>query len=317
MLSDDAADGFSAYQSAEAITYGVCHVFVPVSHRPGSLGSPWWRRWWTGQDDRLKLTRTLSLEREVFWGEVAESLQHWWPAGQRNIFVYIHGFNVDFEEAAIRAAQLGYDLKVPGEMAFFSWPSRGGTGDYMADEATITSTTPYLAQFLRELSERTGAERVHIFVHSMGNRGLLSALERIRSDGGPDLQFGQIFFCAPDEDVRTFRDKTTKFPHRFENRTLLVSPEDKAVASSRWLRDLDRVGFVPPVRNYDKIETIEVGGFGMLELGHGYFAEAEPVILDMREAIETRRVAAEREIPRPFQDHYFIDVRKVDTGRGA
>jgi len=36
---------------------------------------------------------------------------------------------MDFEfpskEAAIRAAQIGCDLKVPGITAFFSWPSKG------------------------------------------------------------------------------------------------------------------------------------------------------------------------------------------------
>jgi hypothetical protein len=34
--------------------------------------------------------------------------------------VYIHGYNVSFEEAVIRAAQMGYDLKVEGVTALFS-----------------------------------------------------------------------------------------------------------------------------------------------------------------------------------------------------
>ena len=64
----------------------------------------------------------------------------------------------------------------------------------------------------------------------------------------------------------------------------------------------------------DRIDTIEVGGFGLLELGHGYFAQAEPVINDIREAITTRRVAIEREIPKSFGKHYVIDVRKKGDG---
>ena len=36
--------------------------------------------------------------------------------------LYLHGYNTSFEEAAIRAAQIGFDLKVPGATAFFSWP---------------------------------------------------------------------------------------------------------------------------------------------------------------------------------------------------
>ena len=185
---------------------------------------------------------------------------------------------MSFAEAAVRAAQLGYDLKVPGEMAFFSWPSRGGVLDYSADEATITGSVDPLADFLEGLATRSGAERVHLFVHRMGNRGFLAALERLTARQRPALRLGQVFFCAPDEDVRTFADKTRRFPRVCENRTLLVSPDDRAVAVSRWKHQHNRAGLVPPVRSYAGIETLAVTGFGLLDLGHGYFAEARPVV---------------------------------------
>lgn len=307
---DDIIERFASEESADEITYGVCNVFIPKSHKPGSTGSAWWRRWIRLEaDDTLSVRGTHALPRDVFWKGLADKLETWWKPGERNAFVLIHGYNVSFEEAAIRAAQIGYDLKVPGEMAFYSWPSHGSWADYSADDANIRASVDYIAQFLRELSEHSGAERIHLFVHSMGNQGLLDALERIIADGHGDLQFGQIFFCAPDEDVRTFEKKTTKFPHRFENRTLLVSANDQAVALSKWKHKKNRVGIVPPVLSFAGIETIEVGGFGLLDMGHDYFATAERVILDMREAIETRKRAADREIPQAFEDHYTIDIR--------
>ena len=70
----------------------------------------------------FSMRQMLALERDVFWGEMAGAMANWWPEGERNVFVYIHGYNVDFEEAAVQAAQLLYDLKLPGEFAFFSWP---------------------------------------------------------------------------------------------------------------------------------------------------------------------------------------------------
>lgn len=76
------------------------------------------------------------------------------------------------------------------------------------------------------------------------------------------------------------------------------------------LRQDGRVGIVPPVVNYPHMETIEVGGFGMLDLGHGYFAEAKLVMEDIREAIETRKRAGDRTIPRPYEQHYMIDIRQ-------
>ena len=220
----------------------------------------------------------------------------------------IHGYNVGFNEAAIRAAQIGYDLKVPGEMAFFSWPSHGDTTDYFADEANIGVSYPYIAQFLRELSEKAGAERIHIFAHSMGNRGMIAALERLVTDGVPNLQLGQVFFCAPDEDIRIFTDKVTRYPHQPENRTLLISPQDRAVALSEWVHKHDRVGITPPITVIPGIDTIMVSGFGMLDMGHGYFASAAPVIEDIREAITTQKTANERTIPKPVENYFGIDV---------
>ncbi len=303
--------GFDSEQSVDGITYGVCNVFIPASHKPGSTGTPWWRRWIRLEaDDQLQVHSTHGLPRDVFWAEFASKLHTWWNAGERNAFVLIHGYNVSFDEAAMRAAQIGYDLKIPGEMAFYSWPSQGSAANYPADEATITASFPYIAAFLRELSEQSGAERIHLFVHSMGNRGFLSALERLVAEDHPTLRLGQVFFCAPDEDVRTFKDKATKFPHHFENRTLLVSPDDKAVAVSKWAHKHDRVGIAPPVTTVAGIETIEVRGFGLLDLGHGYFAAAAPVMQDIREAIETGKRARDRTIPRDFGTHFAIDIRQ-------
>lgn len=300
---------FDTDHSADALTYGVCNVFIPKSHKPGSTGTAWWRRWLRfEEDDSLTVHSAHALPKADFWAGFRNKLETWWKPGERNAFALIHGFNVTFEEAAIRAAQIGYDLKLPGEIAFYSWPSRGNVRDYTADEATISASVKHIAQFLHELSENSGAERVHLFVHSMGNRGFIAALERLMAKDFPELRLGQVFFCAPDEDVRTFQDKTATFPHQYENRTLYVSGDDKAVAASKWIHKADRVGVVPPFHQYQGIETIEVDGFGILDLGHGYFASAEPLINDIREAIATQKHAAERSTPQPVGDHFLIEV---------
>lgn len=106
----------------------------------------------------------------------------------------------------------------------------------------------------------------------------LRALERLAADHRPPLRLGQVFFCAPDEDVRTFKDTVNRYPHQFEQRTLLVSPDDQAVFLSQWKHRQDRVGYVPPITIVKGIDTIEVGGFGLLEMGHGYFAESGPIV---------------------------------------
>ena len=58
------------------------------------------------------------------------------------------------------------------------------------------------------------------------------------------------------------------------------------------------------------IETIEVRGLGLLDLGHGYFASAAPVIQDIREAIETGKSAKDRKIPQDCGTHFTINIQQ-------
>src|SRR4030095_8744472 len=96
------------------------------------------------------------------------------------------------------AAQIGYDLKVPGAMAFFSWPSlgRNSFAAYKTDEASVAASTDAIVEFLRELVVDAGAGRVHLIVHSMGNQGLADAIAGL--EARTDVHFGQIILAAPD-----------------------------------------------------------------------------------------------------------------------
>lgn len=95
---------------------------------------------------------------------------------------FLHGVNVTFEEAASRAAQLGCDLAVPGATAFFSWPSRGNVVAYPADEASMEASERAITDFPVEFATKSGAEKVHVVAHSMGNGRLLRALQRIAAN---------------------------------------------------------------------------------------------------------------------------------------
>jgi esterase/lipase superfamily enzyme len=50
--------------------------------------------------------------------------------------LFVHGFNVTFDDAVPRAAQISYDPAFGGPTIVFSWPSQGGMlpFDYRRDE---------------------------------------------------------------------------------------------------------------------------------------------------------------------------------------
>ncbi|PSB01636.1 alpha/beta hydrolase [Merismopedia glauca] len=280
----DITQGFSGKRDNQ-LHYGTCQVAVPKSHQIGSTGSSsWWQRLLNLESDRLKLDyQTLAiLSSTDFWTNIQHTLQAH-PPDERSALVFIHGFNVTFTEAAQRAAQIGYDLQVPGIMAFYSWASQGKLTGYTADEATIEASEKYIAEFLVNLAEHSGVTQIHIIAHSMGNRGLLRAMQRIlaKVQTQTQISFGQIFLAAPDVDPDLFQDLAQAYHQLAERTTLYISSQDKALGASGIIHDYPRVGFFPPITVVEGIDTVEVSHIDLTWLGHGYFADARPLLADM------------------------------------
>lgn len=281
----DISQGFTGEIDAR-LHYGTCQVAVPKSHQIGSTGSPWWKRLLTLSDDRLKLQSesVRVLNEAMFWNSIDRALQEHEP-DEHSALVLIHGFNVSFEAAALRAAQIGFDLQVPGIMAFYSWPSKGKLLGYTADGASIEASEKYIAEFLLNLAQKSEIEKIHIIAHSMGNRGLLRAMDKILTQvqTASEISFGQIFLAAPDVEPNLFRDLAKAYKKLSERTTLYISSKDKALATSGIIHNRPRVGFFPPITVVDGIDTVEVSNIDLTLLGHGYFADARILLEDIYE----------------------------------
>jgi esterase/lipase superfamily enzyme len=289
-----AGEGYSAARD-NVVHYGSCRVFIPASHKIGSIGSPWWKRLLMMTADRLRLLGIDEFHGDTYWSGIAAQLAAI-DADERSALIFVHGYNVSFEEAALRAAQIGFDLSVKGAMAFFSWPSQGSTGAYPADEATIDASEGAITDFMTDFAERSGAAAVHIIAHSMGNRGVLRAVNRIaakaqRRTGKP---FGQIILAAADVDADLFRQLSAAYAEVANRTTLYVSKRDRAVEASRWLHKFARAGLMPPTLVLPGIDTINVTNVDLTMLGHGYIAEARDVLTDMHALITRGAPPGER-----------------------
>jgi esterase/lipase superfamily enzyme len=281
----DSQKGYTAYRDT-SVHYGSCHVFIPAAHKIGSVGSPWWKRLWMWRDDRLRIRLISGLSQERYWSEVSLRLSSL-DRAERHALIFIHGYNVSFNDAAIRAAQIGVDLGIQRLMAFFSWPSQGTLGGYNVDEATIEASETVITDFISDFAERSAAKDVHIIGHSMGNRGLMRAIGRIaakaeRQSGKP---FNQIILAAADVDADSFRQFSAAYAEVCNRTTLYVSTRDRAVEASRWLHKYPRVGLTPPTIVLPGIDTINVTNADITMLGHGYVAAARDVLHDMHALI--------------------------------
>jgi esterase/lipase superfamily enzyme len=263
-------------------------VHVPEAHRFGETGNPFWKRLlrFDLRDDHLRIQRVAERKRGAFFAELHKAMKAARDTGSLpHAIFFVHGFNVSFEDAAIRAAQISCDLKMPGATAFFSWPSRGSAIAYPEDEATIEASERAITDFLVDFATNCGAEKVHVIAHSMGNRGLLRALQRIAANAETQgkVKFDQIFLAAPDVDRDLFLDLASLFHDHSERTTLYASDADLPVHLSAQFHDAPRAGYFTPYTVVPGVDTIAVPDFDIDLLGHGYFAQAEALLHDIHD----------------------------------
>jgi esterase/lipase superfamily enzyme len=277
--------GFSSGR-ANRLALGRVNVLVPKTHRFGETGNPFWKRLFRLdlRDDHLRIQSLLTLGHDAFYTEMGDVMKAAREnSGLATALVFLHGFNVTFEEAAIRAAQIGFDLKVQGATAFFSWPSFGKVSKYAADEASIEASEPYITDFLIDFAANCNADKVHLIAHSMGNRGLLRSLQRVaaRAEDASKLKFEQLILAAPDVDRDVFIELAKSFDRHCKRTTLYASGHDLPVYVSDRLHSFPRAGYIPPYTVVSGIDTIVVPNFKLDLLGHSYFAQAEALLHDI------------------------------------
>jgi esterase/lipase superfamily enzyme len=299
-------NGFSGDRH-DRIARGRVEVYVPEAHRFGQTGTAFWKKLlrFDLRDDRLRVQHIEPQQRDAFFSEIQAATRAARENGEApHALFFLHGFNVTFEDAAIRAAQIGFDLKVPGATAFFSWPSRGSVTAYPADEASIEGSEQAITDFLVDFTQNCGAGKVHVIAHSMGNRGLLRALQRIAANAETrgKVKFDQVLLAAPDVDRDLFLNLARLYPEHAERTTLYASDVDLPVHLSAKLHEAPRAGYYAPYTVAPGVDTVAVPDFDIDLLGHSYFAQAEALLHDMYDLIRHGAPPAMRQRLSPTVD---------------
>lgn len=267
------------------VELGVCEVSIPPDHRVGKVESPSVLRFEFREDPakHVVLRRVVRLPEGEFFGDLAACVE---ASAARQAFVFLHGYNVGFDDAVKRTAQIAYDLKFDGAAVCYSWPSHAGLANYTQDEANVAWTVTQLETFLRGVAERTGARRVHVIAHSMGNRALLQAVERMALRGdGPT--FGQVVLAAPDVDAGEFRNRYAPALARVARRvTLYASSNDQALLASTKIHGYDRAGLSGPnLVVTPGCDTVDVSPIDTSLIGHSYYGDNPLMIRDLAAVI--------------------------------
>jgi esterase/lipase superfamily enzyme len=296
--NEDRVYGSDRHESADGyrLEVGTCRVSIPPDHRVGKVESPSILRleFRETPEKHVILDRVVRQGDDEFYDDLETRIQQS-PAKQA--FVFIHGYNVEFENAVKRTAQIAFDLKFSGAPICYSWPSQGGLAEYTRDESNVTWTVTHLEHFLNQVVHRTGARTVHLVAHSMGNRALVQALERMAlQQNPPEPMFGQLVMAAPDVDAAEFRDRYAPAVTRMARHvTLYASANDRALVASTKVHGHTRAGLSgDSMTVIPGIDTVDVSPIDTSLIGHSYYGDNPLMIQDMQALVELSKPAANR-----------------------
>lgn len=266
---------------------GVSEVSLPKNRKAGELPAPsiFKLEFSENADRHVSIQRVDRMSPDEFFGGIDGVLER---DDSESALVFIHGYNVTFDDAMRRTAQISADVKFAGASILYSWPSQGKTLSYSTDESNVAWSITHLETFLLDLRQRTGVKKVHVVAHSMGNRVLVGALERLALRF-PDKQpmFGQVVMAAPDVDTDEFVKRYVSSVSACATRaTLYASSGDRALLASMKLHGYRRLGLTSsPQPTFAGIDVVDVSPIDTSILGHSYYGSHPLMLQELRELI--------------------------------
>jgi len=269
-----------------ALSFAKVDMTVPPTHKPGMTEVP--RGMPNPATDMAVREAVYRDTPQEFTADLKAELAKR-PAGQKNVFIFVHGYNTLYSEALYRLAQMAEDSKATDVPVLFTWASRGEVADYVYDNNSATAARDRLEETIR-LAFDSGAEKVSILAHSMGNWVTVEALRQIQISGRkvPAERLGNIVLAAPDIDVDVFKSQLKRFGKPDKPFIVIVSRDDKALAFSDFIAgDKPRVGAYANDKDLVELGAIVVDMSDVKStdgFNHGKFAqlaEAAPQLRGM------------------------------------
>jgi len=164
---------------------------------------------------------------------------------RKEVFVFVHGFHNDFNDAAFAMAELWHFLGRIGVPLVYTWPAGyPGLFGYTYDRESSEFTVYHLRQLLELIAGFPEVEKLNVIGHSRGTDVVVTAVRELtieaRAKGlnpRKEYKLHNIVLAAPDLDVqvaaqRLIGDFIAWSADRF---TIYTSPADRAIGWSNRL----------------------------------------------------------------------------------
>ena len=249
-------------------------------------------------------TENLSDEAHLPAKRFAELINAKLAASKRkDVFLYVHGYKVVFENPLLVATELWHFLGYDGVFIAFAWPSTPKKLAYFSDLETAALSAHNFRILLEYLAEETDAERIHIIGYSAGTRVVIKGLMQMALNGEylhkgnfhQVSRIGHVILVGSDFDRQLFGFYTADgLLNVAKDFSVYLSETDKALSLSRWFFKQERLGQMwkdqkipTPVADYlrktDNLIMIDVTDAedSATGNGHAYFRQSSWVSSDI------------------------------------
>jgi len=284
ILSASTRKSETSNASDGTIRYAQSVISIPPGHKSGSIELPTYGK--ADPRSNFVLVSQNEMDENEFKNTLATNISG--RVGQnRDVLVFVHGFNTSSEEARNRLAQVMTDGHFGGVGVIFTWPSKGALLAYESDKEHATASRDALEQTLADIAATPGVGRVHVLAHSMGTWLAMEALRQhaIAGHVGLDGHLGEVMLAAPDIDIDVFRQQMARVG-KTAKVSVFASAGDRALGiSSKIAGDRLRLGALD-VKDEAVRSEIEKLGVQIYDISadatgfihHDTFAEAPAVV---------------------------------------
>ena len=226
--------------SSDGVHYALDILTIPPGHRAGSIEEPMFGA--ANAREHIVLAHERTLDSDEFKSELASHVSGRIGVN-RDVLVFVHGFNTPFDEARDRTAQIVADSRFGGVAVLFTWPTKHELFGYVSDKDNATASRDALQSLLQEIGATPGVGKVHVLAHSMGGWLAMEALRQEAIAGDRDLSghLGDVMLASPDIDMDVFAGQMARL--RPANVTVFATANDRALSlSSAIAQSRQRVG---------------------------------------------------------------------------
>jgi esterase/lipase superfamily enzyme len=256
-------------------------IAIPADRPPGSIETPRRRNANPGTDFLLA-DRAAMADKRAFRRALSAHLRKL-PPEDRDVLIYVHGFNQTFANGVLRMAQLNHDLNLRGAAVHFSWPSAANPFAYAYDRDSALFSRDALEEVLK-LVRVPEARRVGVIAHSMGSFLTMEALRQmaLRDPGSAAQNVDGVILISPDIDVEVFRTQAESIGALPEAFAVFLSDRDRALSlSARLTGQRVRLGNLDDAKRLEdlRVAFVDVSAFSE---GSGHFtAGTSPALLSI------------------------------------